>query len=309
MGTEGILEEVAEPDSGVDLDGGVGVAGVLRRDADAPVRAELVCGGAAVPDGLPEERGAGQGIGDGCEQVHAAGGGGWEGPTAAHRRRDRGGSGDGREAGIPADGRGCAGRHRSADLGDGQLQRPWAAPGDGGGGVRERRELGVLQEAVLGVSGVLRVGVVLGGAKGPGAADAVQAWAASQRAGAGDDLGVQREAGQVEYAACAASRWVAFINEEQTWWEKTFHKDLSRWARVPREREAMHFLIVGDSGTGKSAAIRQLLSQVWERGEAAIVYDPAMEYLPQFYNEARGDVILNPMETSPQPLGRNMWWK
>ena len=89
---------------------------------------------------------------------------------------------------------------------------------------------------------------------------------------------------------------VAFINEEQTWWDKTFHKDLSRWARIPRDREATHFLIVGDSGTGKSAAIRQLLSQVWERGEAAIVYDPAMEYLPQFYNEARGDVILNPMD-------------
>ena len=89
---------------------------------------------------------------------------------------------------------------------------------------------------------------------------------------------------------------VAFINEEQTWWDKTFHKDLSRWARIPRDREATHFLIVGDSGTGKSAAIRQLLSQVWERGEAAIVYDPAMEYLPQFYNERRGDVILNPMD-------------
>ena len=58
----------------------------------------------------------------------------------------------------------------------------------------------------------------------------------------------------------------------------------------------MHFLIVGDSGTGKSAAIRQMLSQIWERGEAAIVYDPAMEYLPQFYNEARGDVILNPLD-------------
>jgi hypothetical protein len=89
---------------------------------------------------------------------------------------------------------------------------------------------------------------------------------------------------------------VSFINEEQTWWDKTFHKNLSRWTRVPRDREAMHFLIVGDSGTGKSAAIRQLLAQVWERGEAAIVYDPAMEYLPQFYNEARGDVILNPLD-------------
>ena len=89
---------------------------------------------------------------------------------------------------------------------------------------------------------------------------------------------------------------VMFINDEQTWWDKIAHKDLSRWARIPRDREAMHFLIVGDSGTGKSAAIRQLLSQIWERGEAAIVYDPAMEYLPQFYNAARGDVILNPMD-------------
>jgi hypothetical protein len=89
---------------------------------------------------------------------------------------------------------------------------------------------------------------------------------------------------------------VAFINEEQSWWDKTFHKSFSGWARVPRDREAMHFLIVGDSGTGKSAAIRQLLAQIEERGEAAVVVDQAMEYLPQFHNEARGDVILNPMD-------------
>jgi DNA polymerase III delta prime subunit len=89
---------------------------------------------------------------------------------------------------------------------------------------------------------------------------------------------------------------VMFSNEEQSWWDKTFHKKLSRWARIPREREAMHFLIVGDSGTGKSTAIRQMLAQISDRGEAAIVYDPAMEYLPQFYSEARGDVVLNPMD-------------
>jgi hypothetical protein len=89
---------------------------------------------------------------------------------------------------------------------------------------------------------------------------------------------------------------IALINEERSWIDKVMRNELSRWARVPRDREAMHFLIVGDSGTGKSAAIRQILSQVWERGEAAIVYDPAMEYLPQFYNEARGDVVLNPLD-------------
>ena len=89
---------------------------------------------------------------------------------------------------------------------------------------------------------------------------------------------------------------MAFINEEQSWYDRTFHNALSRWARIPLEREAMHFLIVGNSGTGKSAAIRQILSQVWERAEAAVVYDPAMEYLPQFYNESRGDVVLNPLD-------------
>jgi hypothetical protein len=89
---------------------------------------------------------------------------------------------------------------------------------------------------------------------------------------------------------------VMFINEEQSWGDKLLYNNASRWVRVPREREAMHFLIVGDSGTGKSAAIRQMLSQIADRGEAAIVYDPALEYVPQFYRESRGDVILNPLD-------------
>ena len=89
---------------------------------------------------------------------------------------------------------------------------------------------------------------------------------------------------------------IAFVNLEQTWADRLMRRDRGRWVRVPREREAMHFLIVGDSGTGKSAAIRQVLSQIWERGETAIVYDPALEYVPQFYRESRGDVILNPLD-------------
>jgi len=95
---------------------------------------------------------------------------------------------------------------------------------------------------------------------------------------------------------------VMFINEEQTLADKLLRQAASRWARIPREREAMHFLIVGDSGTGKSAAIRQMLAQIADRGEAAIVYDPALEYLPQFYAESRGDVVLNPLD------GRCPFW-
>jgi hypothetical protein len=73
-----------------------------------------------------------------------------------------------------------------------------------------------------------------------------------------------------------------------------------RAVRLPRAREANHLLIMGDSGTGKSTLIREILVQVQARGETAIVYDPAREYTPQFYTPARGDIILNPLdERSP----------
>jgi hypothetical protein len=71
----------------------------------------------------------------------------------------------------------------------------------------------------------------------------------------------------------------------------------TRWVRMPRALESSHVLIIGDSGTGKSALIRQLLQQFDARGEAAIVYDPALEYTAQFYRPARGDIILNPLDT------------
>jgi len=93
-----------------------------------------------------------------------------------------------------------------------------------------------------------------------------------------------------------AADGMAFVNEERGVLDRLARKNASRWVRVPRDREAMHFLIMGDSGMGKSAAIRQILAQIWERGETAIVYDPAMEYLTQFYEPRRGDVILNPID-------------
>jgi hypothetical protein len=53
---------------------------------------------------------------------------------------------------------------------------------------------------------------------------------------------------------------------------------------------------MGDTGSGKSSAIRQLLRQIENRGESAIVYDPAMDFLGEFYNPKRGDLILNPLD-------------
>jgi Type IV secretion-system coupling protein DNA-binding domain len=49
--------------------------------------------------------------------------------------------------------------------------------------------------------------------------------------------------------------------------------------RIPRDAENKHFLIVGDTGSGKSSIIRQMLYQVDARGDSAIVYDPACEFV------------------------------
>jgi hypothetical protein len=65
---------------------------------------------------------------------------------------------------------------------------------------------------------------------------------------------------------------------------------------IPHVIESSHLLIMGDSGTGKSTLIRQLLGQLEDRGDTAIVYDPALEYTPQFYTPERGDLILNPLD-------------
>jgi type IV secretory pathway TraG/TraD family ATPase VirD4 len=66
--------------------------------------------------------------------------------------------------------------------------------------------------------------------------------------------------------------------------------------RIPRDAENKHFLIVGDTGSGKSSVIRQMLYQVDARGDSAIVYDPACEFVKQFHNERRGDIVLNPLD-------------
>jgi type IV secretory pathway TraG/TraD family ATPase VirD4 len=65
---------------------------------------------------------------------------------------------------------------------------------------------------------------------------------------------------------------------------------------IPPEDLPKHFLLMGDTGTGKSALIRQILGQLHESGQTAIVYDPAREYVERFYHPERGDVILNPLD-------------
>jgi type IV secretory pathway TraG/TraD family ATPase VirD4 len=71
---------------------------------------------------------------------------------------------------------------------------------------------------------------------------------------------------------------------------------MRKMLRIPARAEAQHMQIIGDTGAGKSALMFQLLRQVSSRGDSAIVYDPAREYVKRFYDPARGDIILNPLD-------------
>jgi hypothetical protein len=66
--------------------------------------------------------------------------------------------------------------------------------------------------------------------------------------------------------------------------------------RVPERAEDQHFEIIGDTGSGKTTIIMQMLRQIQARRHSAIIYDPACEFVERFYSEARGDIVLNPLD-------------
>jgi hypothetical protein len=63
---------------------------------------------------------------------------------------------------------------------------------------------------------------------------------------------------------------------------------------VALQDETKHFKLIGTTGTGKSTAIRELLTSALARGDRAIIADPDGGYVDTFYDADRGDVILNP---------------
>jgi type IV secretory pathway TraG/TraD family ATPase VirD4 len=71
---------------------------------------------------------------------------------------------------------------------------------------------------------------------------------------------------------------------------------MRKMLRIPARAEAQHMQIIGDTGAGKSSLLAQALRQVRSRGDSAIVYDPAREYVKRFYDPDRGDIILNPLD-------------
>jgi hypothetical protein len=69
-----------------------------------------------------------------------------------------------------------------------------------------------------------------------------------------------------------------------------------RMMRIPLKKEAQHLQLMGDTGVGKTQLIMQCLRQIRGRGDSAIVYDPACEYVQRFYDAGRGDIVLNPLD-------------
>jgi Type IV secretion-system coupling protein DNA-binding domain len=65
---------------------------------------------------------------------------------------------------------------------------------------------------------------------------------------------------------------------------------------VPARDETKHFKLIGTTGTGKSTAIGEILSNALPRGDRAVIADPDGGYLRRFYDTQRGDIVLNPFD-------------
>ncbi len=63
----------------------------------------------------------------------------------------------------------------------------------------------------------------------------------------------------------------------------------------PWRREQSHTMLVGTTGTGKTVALTELLSEIRQRGGRAVIFDLTGVFIETFYN-ADTDIILNPLD-------------
>ncbi len=71
---------------------------------------------------------------------------------------------------------------------------------------------------------------------------------------------------------------------------------------IPISKLFEHVMISGNPGSGKSTLMRQFMRQVQDLGRPAIIIDIEGEATIEFYDESRGDVILNPLDA------RSVFW-
>lgn len=66
--------------------------------------------------------------------------------------------------------------------------------------------------------------------------------------------------------------------------------------RIRRSDENAHLMIVGDTGTGKSALQHTFLYDIAQRGtDRVIIYDPSLEFYERHKGSSRGDLLLHPL--------------
>ena len=64
---------------------------------------------------------------------------------------------------------------------------------------------------------------------------------------------------------------------------------------LPKNAEFQHLMITGTTGSGKSNLIHQLLTQIREKGDQAIVIDTTGGIFARFFDE-KTDILLNPLD-------------
>jgi hypothetical protein len=93
-----------------------------------------------------------------------------------------------------------------------------------------------------------------------------------------------------QFARCVPQTGLG-IELDRTKWERVTRAPAI--LRIPREKESMHLLAVGDTGSGKTQTVYSLLDQALGRGETAIVFDSQYgDFVKRYYDPRRGDVIL-----------------
>jgi len=66
---------------------------------------------------------------------------------------------------------------------------------------------------------------------------------------------------------------------------------------IVKNSERQHILITGTTGTGKTNMLNELLPQIRNKQEKAIIVDMTGSYVDRFYDPSNGDIILNPFDS------------